>query len=290
MRIVVTGATGFIGRALCPVLAARGHEVVALERGAIGDPTALADWLRVLSGADAVVHLAAIAHRRGVDEARLRAVNVEVPLALGRAAAEVGARLLFMSSVKVHGEETPSRAFSESSPFAPQDAYGLAKADAETGLRAIRGLELTVIRPPLVYGPGVRANFLSLMRAVARGWPLPFADLDNRRSLIYSGNLADAVARCVESPAAIGRAYLVSDGAPLSTPALCRAIGAALGVPAKLFRFSPSLLELASPLRKLTRSLEVDDGALRRELAWLPPHALADGLRKTAVWFRGRPA
>jgi nucleoside-diphosphate-sugar epimerase len=286
MRIVVTGATGFIGRALCPVLAARGHEVVALERGASGDLTAFADWSRVLSGADAVVHLAAIAHRRGVDEVRLRAVNVDVPVALGRAAAEAGVRLLFMSTVKVHGEETRAAAFQEASAFAPADAYGRAKADAELALQSIDGLKLSVVRPPLVYGPGVGANFLNLMRAVARGWPLPFAGIDNRRSLIYSGNLADAVARCVETPAAIGRAYLVSDGAPLSTPALCRAMGAALGVPARLFRFSPSLLELASPLRKLTRSLEVDDRALRRELAWLPPHALAGGLLATAAWFR----
>lgn len=286
MRIVVTGAAGFIGQALCPVLTARGHEVVALGRDVAGDLCTLKDWPGALAGAQAVVHLAAIAHTQGIAAQHVRAVNVEVPLALGRAAAEVGARMLFMSSVKVHGEMTTNRPFDESSPFAPQDAYGRAKADAEAGLRAIRGLELTVIRPPLVYGPGVKANFLSMMRAIARGWPLPFAGIENRRSLIYSANLADAVARCVEAPAAIGRTYLVSDGAPLSTPALCHAIGAACGVPARLFRFPASLLELAPPLRRLTRSLEVDDGVLRRELAWLPPHALADGLLKTAAWFR----
>ena len=288
MRIVVTGASGFIGRALCPVLAARGHEVVALERGATGDLTAFADWPRVLTGADAVVHLAAIAHRRGVDEDRLRAVNVGVSTALGRAAADAGVRLLFMSTVKVHGEETHAAAFCETSAFAPEDAYGRAKAEAEEALRSMADLKLTVIRPPLVYGPGVKANFLSLLRAVARGWPLPFASIENRRSLIYSGNLADAVVRCLEAPQAIGKTYLVSDGSALSTPALCRALGVALGVPARLFSFPVAWIELVAPLRKLTRSLEVDDGAMRRDLAWAPPHSMEHGLRLTAAWFRGQ--
>ena len=285
MRIVVTGASGFIGRALCPVLAARGHEVVALERGATGDLTAFADWPRVMQGADAVVHLAAIAHRRGVDEARLRAVNLDVSVALARAAADTGVRLLFMSTVKVHGEETQTTAFDEPSAFAPADAYGRAKAEAEEALRSMADLKLTVIRPPLVYGPGVKANFLSLLRAVARGWPLPFASIENRRSLIYSGNLADAVVRCLEAPQAIGKTYLVSDGSALSTPALCRALGVALGVPARLFSFPVAWIELVAPLRKLTRSLEVDDGAMRRDLAWAPPHSFEQGLRLTAAWF-----
>ena len=288
MRIVVTGATGFIGRSLCPVLAARGHEVVGLERGATGDLSTFAEWLRVLSGADAVVHLAAIAHRRGVDEERLRAVNLGVPTALGRAAAAAGMRLLFMSSVKVHGEETGSHALDESSPFASADAYGRAKADAEIALHSIDGLKLTVIRPPLVYGPGVKANFLSLMSAVARGWPLPFASIANRRSLIYSGNLADAVVRCLEAPQAVGKTYLVGDGSVLSTPALCRALSVALGVPARLFSFPVAWIELVAPLRKLTRSLQVDDGAIRRDLAWVPPHSVEQGLRVTAAWFRGQ--
>jgi nucleoside-diphosphate-sugar epimerase len=286
MRIVVTGATGFIGRALCPALAARAHEVVPLERGAAGDLSGLTGWPRVLDGADAVVHLAAIAHARGIDARRLRAVNVELPIALGRAAARARVRLLFMSSVKVHGEETTGRALDERSAFAPQDAYGRAKAEAEAGLRAIDGLALTVIRPPLVYGPGVKGNFLSLMRAIARGWPLPFARIRNRRSLVCATNLADAVARCVESPRSIGRAYLLSDGAAVSTPALCRALADALGAPARLFGFPAGLLELAPSVRKLTRSLEVDGSAIRSELAWAPPRSFEAGLRETADWLR----
>jgi nucleoside-diphosphate-sugar epimerase len=233
-----------------------------------------------------VVHLAALAHSRARDERHLRAVNVDAAIALGTAAAAAGARMLFMSSVKVLGEETPGPPFDESSPPAPQDAYGRAKAAAEAGLRAVPGLTLTVLRPPLVYGPGVQANFLALMRAVARGWPLPLEGIENRRSLVYAGNLADAVARCLESPLAAGKTCGVTDGAPLSTPQLCRALGAALGRPARLFSFPRALLELAPPATKLTRSLVVDDGSLRRDLGWVPPHAFEEGLRRTAEWFR----
>lgn len=286
MRVVVTGASGFIGRAVVPALRVRGHEVHALDRAAAGDLAGIKDWSAHLAGSDAVVHLAALAHARHVDEARLRALNVDAALSLGKAAAVAGTRMLHMSSVKVLGEETPRQPFDDSSPPAPQGAYARAKAEAEAGLRAIPGLSLTVLRPPLVYGPGVKANFLALMRAVARGWPLPFAGIENRRSLAYAGNLADAVVRCLESPLAPGNTYAVTDGAPLSTPALCRALGAALGMPARLFSFPPALLELAPPARSLTRSLVVDDGALRRGLAWVPAYSFEEGLRRTAEWFR----
>ncbi len=297
MRVLVTGASGFIGRAVVPALRARGHEVTALDRAATGDLAGFVDWPAHLPGAGAVVHLAAVAHSREAGEARLRAVNVDAAVALGRATAAAGARMLFMSSVKVlgeetpgapFGEETPAAAFGESSPLAPQDAYGRAKAAAETALRAIPGLALTVLRPPLVYGPGVKANFLALLRAVARGWPLPLAGIQNRRSLVFAGNLADAVARCIEADGASGRTYGVTDGAPLSTPALCRAIGDALDRPARLFSFPQALLELAPPARKLTRSLVVDDSAIRRELGWTPPHSVGEGLRLTAEWFRAQ--
>jgi len=288
MRVVVTGASGFIGRAVGPALRARGHEVVALDRTVTGELAGYAGWPARLAGADAVVHLAALAHSPGVDEARLRAVNVDAALALGRAAAAGGTKMLLMSSVKVLGEETPGPAFDEASPPAPQDAYARAKAAAESELRAVPGLALIVLRPPLVYGAGVKANFLALLHAVARGWPLPLASIDNRRSLVFASSLADAVVRCLEVPAAAGRTYCVSDGAPLSTPALCRAIGAALGRPARLFPLPPALLEIAPAARKLTRSLVVDDSAIRRELGWTPPHSFEDGLRLTAQWYRAR--
>jgi UDP-N-acetyl-alpha-D-quinovosamine dehydrogenase len=283
MRVVVTGASGFIGRMLVPVLRARGHEVATPGREATGDLAQAVDWRAPLAGAEAVVHLAALAHARGVGEARLRRVNLDAALALGEAAATAGARLLFMSTVKVLGEETQQVMFHETSALAPEDAYARAKADAETALRAVSGLALTVLRAPLVYGPGVRANFLALLRAVAQGWPLPFASIANQRSLLYAGNLADAVARCLESPASAARTYAVTDGPPLSTPALCRALGIALGRPARLFPFPPMLLP-----RKLTCSLVVDDSTLRRELGWRPPYSFEEGVRHTAEWYQTR--
>lgn len=286
MRILVTGASGFIGRILCPALRARGHEVVALDRAATGELAGYAGWPRHVAGTDAVVHLAALAHSRGVDEARLRAVNVDAALALGNAAATAGTRLLFVSSVKVLGEETPGLPFDDASPTAPQDAYARAKAAAEAGLRAVPGLSLTVLRPPLVYGPGVKANFLALLRAVASGWPLPLASIENRRSFVYAGNLAHAVVRCLESKLAAGKTYGVTDGAPLSTAALCRALGGALGRPARLFPCPAALLELVPLARSLTRSLMLDDSAIRGELGWEPPHTIEEGLRLTAGWFR----
>ncbi len=286
MRIVVTGASGFIGQILCPMLRSRGHEVMALDRAATGDLAGYAGWPRHVAGTDAVVHLAALAHSRGVDETRLRAVNVEAALALGKAAAAAGTRLLFVSSVKVLGEETPGLPFDDASPAAPQDAYAFAKAAAEAALRVVPDLSLTVLRPPLVYGPGVKANFLALLRAVARGWPLPLASIENRRSFVYAGNLADAVVQCLESRLAVGRTYGVTDGAPLSTAALCHALGRALGSPARLFPCPAALLELLPRTRSLTRSLVLDDSAIRSELGWAPPHTVEEGLRLTAGWFR----
>ncbi len=286
MRVVVTGASGFVGRAVVPALRERGHDVLALDRATVGDIVGFTDWPALLAGRDAVVHLAGLAHARRVDEKHLRAVNLDAALALGAAAAAAGARMVQMSSVKVLGEETRQMPFDESSPLSPQDAYARAKAAAETALRAIPDLSLTVLRSPLVYGPGVRANFFALMRAVARGWPLPLAGIENRRSLVYVGNLADAVVRCVESPLAAGNTYCVTDGAPISTPALCRALGAALGTPARLFYVPRALLEFMPSAAKLTRSLVVDDGALRRDLGWVPPRMFEEGLRRTAAWFR----
>ena len=287
MRIAVTGAAGFLGTSVVPALRARAHEVRELNRAVTGD-IVTADWRSHLAGMDAVVHLAALAHARAADEVRLRAVNVGASVAIGKAAAAAGVRMIFMSSAKVLGEETAERPFDDASPLAPRDAYARAKAAAEEELRSVAGLRLTVLRPPLVYGPGVRANFLALLGAVARGWPLPLASIANRRSLVGAGNLADAVVRCVEAPRAVGRTFAVTDGAPVSTPALCRAIGAALGRAPRLFAFPPALLELAPPARKLTRSLALDDSAIRRELGWAPPRTFEEGVRLTVEWFKAQ--
>lgn len=243
MKVHVTGASGFIGSALCGVL--KNH---ALEE------------------ADAVVHLAGTAHRRASRE-ELQRVNVDFAAEVGRRAAARGAAFVFVSTVKVHGEEG---VFTEHSPIAPKDPYAESKARAEDALRAIPGLKLAVIRPPLVYGPGVKANFLALMKAIARGWPLPLASIQNQRSFVYVGNLVGAIQACIGKEGA----FLVSDGKPVSTPDLCRAIGAALGRPARLFPFPPALLP-----RRVASSLEVDDSPLRARLGWSPRITLEEGLR-----------
>jgi nucleoside-diphosphate-sugar epimerase len=264
MRVAVTGASGFIGRSLCAELSAAGHDVMPIDLRK-GD----------IQVGEAVIHLAAIAHRRAAAQ-DIQRVNVDLARQVGEAAAAAGASLVFLSSVKVHGEVSASP-FNENSPFAPLDIYSESKVRAEQALRAIPGLQLAVLRPPLVYGPGVKANFLSLMRAIARGMPLPFASMENRRSLIYLGNLVDAILRCLGKEGT----FMLSDGAPLSTPQLCREIGRALERPARLFPFPARLLPA-----KLAGSLEVDDSAIRASLGWRPPFTLEQGLRRTAEWYR----
>ena len=255
MRIHVTGAAGFIGSHLGPALAAAGHDVRP-----------------ALDACDAVVHLANIAHT-SAPPAELHRVNVEGTIAQAKAALAAGAkRFIYLSSIKAEQ---------------PDDAYGRAKAIAEQALLQTPGLEAIILRPPLVYGPRVKANFLALMRAVERGWPLPLASIRNRRSLIYVGNLVDAILRCLEGPV-VRKTYAVSDGAPVSTPELCRALGAALGRPARLFPFPPVLLRLAPGFARLTESLEVDDRAIRDALGWRAPFSFEQGLQATAQWYRAQ--
>jgi len=293
MIVAVTGANGFIGREVCRQLSAAGHRTRALVRApsaelgtlagvnqcAIGDLERFADWPDALRGAEAIVHLAG--HARSRAAASLLEVNVNASVRAGRAAGD--AHFIFISTAKVHGEVSGERPFDEMSALRPGERYAASKAKAEEALRAIPRLRLTVLRPPLVYGPGVRANFLALLAAIARGVPLPLARIRNRRSLIYVGNLAQAVRHCVERPQSAGRTYLPTDGATTSTPELCRTIGRALGRRARLFPFPPALLPNA-----LAASFEIDDAAAHRELGWRPSLTTEDGLRATAAWYRGR--
>jgi nucleoside-diphosphate-sugar epimerase len=294
-RILVTGAAGFIGRALCRTLAARGHEIVAAARGAadsvegaamhaLGEFGPDTDWAPALSGVEVVIHLAQHAHRKagGFEHEPATAA------ALAWAAAAVGARrLVYLSSIKAMGEATrPGHPFRAGDEPQPQDPYGQGKLATERALAAVPGIELVVIRPPLVYGPGVGANFRALMRLVASGTPLPFAGIDNRRSLIFIDNLAELIALAAHHPDAPGPVLLVRDGTDVSTPALIRALAAALGVPARLFPF-PGVGLLAPAL---AQSAEIDDSATRARLGWSPPVTMAEGLAATAASFRAARA
>lgn len=315
--VLVTGANGFVGRRAVARLAADGRQVRAVVRAlpaatdravdwrSVGDLADVADWQPLLAGVGAVIHLAGRAHKMNewpAEEYLYRRVNVELTLRLARAAAEAGVRrFVFVSSVKASGESTaPEECLSSADQPAPVDPYGLSKFEAERGLRelsAATGLEVVIVRPPLVYGPGVGANFLRLMNAVDRGLPLPFGAVENRRSLVFVGNLVDALVVCAEHPQAAGRTYLVSDGEDVSTPELVRAIAGALGraprligVPPALMRAAGALLGRRAQVDRLLGSLAVDSGPIRSELGWMPPYSLRQGLAETAAWYRQRKA
>jgi UDP-glucose 4-epimerase len=307
MRILVTGASGFIGTALCRELLARGHAVRAAVRRAPGEiPPGLQpvvvpdiagefDRRALLDGIEVVVHLAAIAHRRDGGEAALRRVNVEGAARLAEAAAGAVRGFVFLSSVKVHGEDSGARAFVETDPLRPEDAYGRSKLEAEQALSEIAqrsGMALAIVRSPLVYGPGVKANFLRLLEWVDSGRPLPFESVLNRRSLIYVGNLAHVISRCVEYPEARGP-FLVSDAESVSTAELVSRIARALGRRVRLIAVPPAWLRIAGfvtgrggDVRRLTGNLAVDASRARRLLDWRPPFTLDQGLAETARWFR----
>jgi nucleoside-diphosphate-sugar epimerase len=257
-------------------------------------------WEHALAEVDTVIHLAARVHIMDDPSAdplqEFRTVNVDGTARLAREAARAGVkRLVFISSIKVNGEESPVP-YTPDSALQPSDPYGISKWEAEEILRAVEaetGLEVVVVRPTLVYGPGVKANFLNMMKIIMKRIPLPLASVKNRRSLVYVGNLADALAVCAIHPAAAERTYLVSDGEDVSTPELIRRTAAALGVPVRLFNVPASLLRIAGTVAakrpavdRLLGSLTVDASAIRRELAWTPPFSMEEGLRETAAWFK----
>jgi nucleoside-diphosphate-sugar epimerase len=324
MQILVPGANGFVGQATCTALRQAGHAVLPAVRVphglageiVVGDMHAQTDWRAALAGVDAgidaVVHLAARVHVMNDTAAdplaQYRSVNVAGTLQLAQQAHAAGVRrFVYVSSIKVNGEERATP-YTEADTPAPEDAYARSKWEAEQGLHKIAaetGLEVVILRPPLVYGPGVGANFLALMRAIARGLPLPLGALDaqrGRRSMIFVGNLADAIACCVTHPVAAGKTFLLSDGEDIATPELARRIAAALGTQARLIpipaRWLKLLVRTAQNLpygrkiqalaRRLTEPLSVDSQAIRRTLGWTPPFTLDEGLRATAAWFRNR--
>lgn len=311
MKLLVTGASGFIGRALCARLSGeRGIELTGTVRSLariappagrivmkeIGPDTR---WHDVLDSVEVVVHTAARVHvKNGAgDLSGYRRVNVDGTLNLARQAAASGVRrFVFLSSVKVNGDNTqPGEAFRAEDRPAPADAYGRSKHEAEVGLSRLsgeHGMEVVTIRPPLVYGPGVRANFLTLLRWVHRGYPLPFARVSNARSLIALDNLVDLVRLCCEHPAAANAAFMAADGEDVSTAELITRLGAALNRPARLFPVHPKLLRALATAAgrraqagKLLGNLQVDARATRQRLGWKPIVSMDQALSSTARHF-----
>jgi nucleoside-diphosphate-sugar epimerase len=316
MTVLITGATGFVGsavikrllreniRLIAAVLEGEdaGHLPTSVERIIVQPLSENSDYAVTLKGVDIVIHLAARVHimqDTAIDPLQeFRRVNLFGTERLALQAVKAGVtRLVFISTVKVLGEETLAP-YREDAPLAPLDPYGVSKAEAETALWRIAGetgLEVVVVRPPLVYGPHVKANFLRLLETVQRGVPLPLQSIHNQRSFIYLGNLADALACCAIHPNAAGQTYLVSDGEDISTPDLIQRVATALGKSARLFPFPPGLLRLAGRLlgksaavERLVGSLQVDSSKMRRELGWTPPFTMEQGLQETARWFKDK--
>lgn len=320
-RILVTGAAGFVGHALCEELRRAGFTVRGTVRERNDDPRrhpppgteavrvssidGTTDWEEALSGIDSVVHLAARVHvlRDGAQNPlnAYRSVNVEGTRRLAEAAAVVGVRrLVFLSSVKAMGERSGERALVEDDPPRPADPYGVSKREAEEVLERIAGrtdLDVVILRPPLVYGPGVKGNFLALLRLCEKRVPLPLGAVRNTRSLIFIDNLTSAIHSALTRPQAAGRTYLVADGEDVSTPELIRRLARALGRRARLLAVPPAWLRVAGRLvgraeevERALSSLAVDGARIRRELDWAPPVALDEGLRRTSEWYlRVRP-
>lgn len=304
-KVLVTGASGFVGSALVGFLQDKGYDVVGTVRSAAvaqcsilaPELSATSDWREVLVGRDVVVHTAARAHVLTETErdplAVFREVNTAGTLNLARQAAAAGVRrFVFISSIGVNGLYTrEGGCFTEQSPPAPHNDYALSKWEAEQGLLEISretGLEMVILRPPLVYGPGVKANFRRLIRMVERGFPLPLGAIHNRRSFLYLGNFVDAIRLCVDHPAAAGQTFLLDDGQTVSTPELIRAVARAMGRPARLLAVPAGVLEFVGALlgrraavARLTGSLWVDGSAIRSRLGWSPPYTLRQGLEAT---------
>ena len=308
-KILVTGASGFVGKSLTAELFRQGYDIGAAVRSAkaqinnaevavVGEIDGKTDWTNALRRVDVVIHLAARVHVMKENFANplaeFRKINVEGTQQLAQSAANAGVkRFVYVSSVKVNGEQTGLSPFTELDIPNPQDSYSASKWEAEQGLKRIAeetGMEVVIIRPPLIYGVGVKANFSSMMRVVKRGIPLPFGALHNKRSFVYVGNLVSLILRCIDHPAAANNTFLVSDGQDISTTELLRDCAEALGVKAKLLpipqkavEFCFALLGKHNMVQRLCGNLQVDITKARTLLGWTPPISVTDGLKATAL-------
>lgn len=309
MPVLITGASGFLGQALCQRLRADKYLLTALARHA---PIAKSQpWLHVkryedavglLAGQRCVVHLAARVHVMQDLVAdplgEFRKANVDTTLNLARLAAQAGVRrFVFISSVKVNGEETvANHPFLADDAPSPLDPYGISKMEAEQALRSLAlqtGMQVVIIRPPLVYGPGVRANFEALTRVVARGVPLPLGAIQNQRSLVALDNLVDLIALCISHPSAANQTFMVSDGEDLSIPELIRRMSNAMGKQARMFSMPVWLLLLgarlvgkAGAVQRLCGNLQVDISKTQELLDWTPPISVDEGLQRAVAKWR----
>jgi nucleoside-diphosphate-sugar epimerase len=305
-EFAVTGANGFVGKALCAELTNRGYPVRAIVRTdsstdlegcqiiRVPGIDGTTDWQDSFQGISTIIHLAARVHVMRDDALdpleEFRKTNVAGTVSIARAAVASGVRrLVYVSSVKVNGERTGlDDSFTEDDIPCPQDPYGVSKWEAEQSLCRIAaetGLEVVIVRSPLVYGPNVKGNFAQMLRVIEKGIPLPLGSIQNSRSLVYLGNLVDALINCATHSNAVGQTYLVSDGEDVSTPELLRQLGMAIGHPARLIACPVKLLELggrllrvSAQMERLLGSLRVDSAKIRRELNWIPPYSLQQGL------------
>ena len=311
LKILVTGANGFVGQVL--VNALEKHDITYwgavrrinknfntnfIEVGDIDDKT---NWRGALKDVDVVIHLAARVHVMNEQSANplvaFNNVNVEgmQNLAL-QAAKENVKRFVFVSSIKVNGEYTEQLSFTESDLPNPQGPYAVSKWEAEKALRKIEketGMQVVILRPPLIYGAGVKANFAALLKLVDKKFPLPLANINNKRSLIYVNNFVDAIITCATHPNAAGQTYLVSDGEDVSMPQLIKKIAVALNKPSYLFSFPISFMRFfarfagkSASVDRFIESLVIDSSKIRQELGWKPPFTMAEGLKVTADWYR----